>query len=234
MIPIPPTEKYFFSAALRDKRRSEFNIISYILTAVATTGMLMLSLLFYGTAWFRFTMIQFMFGTIGYILVQTYSNRRWWPPFPMKMKYSEIHPDHVYTALSVYIIILLLQIIGGVIRMFFSPTNIAEIMYTVFSAVTEELFFRGAVLGLFIYIARGQKKHIMFAGTIISSGLAVSASLFMGYHVNYYHDPILLVIVFVGGLALGYSYVKTGDIMTPMLAHFLLNLSVAIQSVLLW
>lgn len=221
-----------FFPTSRSKNVSEFNPISYLLSFIATTGMLLIALYYIGSnkEWAIYSGMQFFLGIIGIISVQAYRNKRWMPPIPER--YAVIHPEHIQLSITVYIIILLIQIVGGIFRLFFSPANIVELMYIVFSAVCEELFFRGAVLGLFIWLAKGYKKHYLIAGTIISSGLFVSSLLFMGYHTIYYGDPILLTVVFVGGLCLGWSYVKSNDIMVPILAHFLLNLSVVVQNLL--
>jgi membrane protease YdiL (CAAX protease family) len=72
----------------------------------------------------------------------------------------------------------------------------------------EELFFRG-------YFLSGLLQKVSFWNSIIISGL-----IFGIIH----HDPGKLIHLSILGMVLGYSRIKSGSILVPMLTHFLINL----------
>jgi len=209
----------------------EFNTLSLLLSTIATIGMLLIAILYYDAidemkVWSNYSFLMFAFGTIGMLSLNIYKNKK----FKFSIRFKRLDPDDIYYALLTFVLLLIVQIISSLIRVYLAPENIIEILYTIFSSICEELFYRGFILGFFIYLARGYKKSILIIGLIISSGLFVSSLAFSLSHTNYYSDPFLLIIVFVSGLILGLAYIIRKDIIVPMLAHFMLNFYIVLQS----
>lgn len=60
-------------------------------------------------------------------------------------------------------------------------------------------------------------------------GIVLSAIIFALFHVNYYSQPRLLLMVFVGGIWLGIVYWWNKDLTSVILSHFLLNILFVVQ-----
>ncbi|WP_371801761.1 CPBP family intramembrane glutamic endopeptidase [Candidatus Lokiarchaeum ossiferum] len=87
-------------------------------------------------------------------------------------------------------------------------------LYHVFSAVSEELFYRAFMIPVLI-------KMFDFDNEKLSKAIAVLAQaiIFAIGHVNYWNDPIAMLSVFGGGLFLGFFYVRWGDITANIASH---------------
>lgn len=77
-----------------------------------------------------------------------------------------------------------------------------------FAAVCEEVFFRGVLLN---YLGR-------YKGKIF--GLFVSSLIFMIFHCTRYNSLYQLSSVFLGGITLGYIYIKTKSLYMSIGLHF--------------
>ncbi len=207
---------------------SEFSLLSFFLSIVAVLGMLIIFSLLKTEepVWARYSLLMFGFGLSGILALNYYNNKRL---EILNFYYRKNNSDNVFYALVLYAILLLIQIGMGLLEAYLAPANIIQIAYTVFSSVCEELFYRGLVLGFFIFLAKGKRKSIMLAGLLISTGLVVSSVAFALSHTNYYNKPLLLLSVGLSGFALGLGYIWKKDILVPMLAHFLLNCTVVAQ-----
>lgn len=84
--------------------------------------------------------------------------------------------------------------------------NSWSIAGNVFSNFYEEIIFRAFMIPLFFYLF----------GSIWPS-LVFSSLLFAMVHAQY--PPFLKLTVFAGGFAFGLSYVRTGNVFAPWLAH---------------
>lgn len=214
-----------------DIKVSEFNLLTFFLSSLAILGMLVI---FYITkdkepVWARYSLLMFFFGITGLIALNYYNNKRL---EYMNLYYRKVNTDNVFYAFLVYAALLLIQILMGLLEAYLAPANIIEIAYTVFSSVCEELFYRGLILGFFIWLAKGKNKSLMVSGLLISVGIVVSAVAFALSHTNYYNKPLLLIAVGLSGMILGLSYIWKKDIMIPMVAHFLLNCTVVGQQII--
>lgn len=211
-----------------DIRVSEFNLLSFFLSSLATLGMLAIFFITKESEpiWARYALLMFTFGLSGIFALNYWNNRKL---EILNKFYRKIDENNVFYALLVYAILLLIQIGLGLLEAYLAPANIVQIAYTIFSAVCEELFYRGLILGFFVYLAKGKKKSVLIAGLLISTGLVVSAVAFALSHTNYYNRPVLLIAVGLSGLVLGLSYIWKKDVMVPMLSHFLLNCTVVFQ-----
>lgn len=85
------------------------------------------------------------------------------------------------------------------------------------TAICEELFFRGMLLGNLLFISKGNKHFAVI----------VSSLFFAALHQQMLH----LLPLFFLGLCLGYLYVESKNLKYSILFHFLINSS---QVVLAW
>lgn len=111
----------------------------------------------------------------------------------------------------------------------------------IFAAPAEELFFRGLMIQIFIYVSsifpvasitlrkKSKGKEARELSVVEGFGILFSAVLFSFLHVNYYGDIRILISVFVSGLFLGFFYWWFRDITANILAHFILNFITVIQ-----
>ena len=217
-------EKFKFKEEPNLKKASEFNYITFFLSALAILGMMTIFLTFRDSQlriereYSKYSLLMLGYALSGVVCLNLYHNKQF-AMFPVN--YKPFLSEHVFYAFLLFGVLVILQLIYEVTRVFYSPNLLLEINYIIFSAVCEELFFRGAILGLFIYLAKGQRKSILVFGLLLSAGLFVSSFLFAKFHTNY--DPVFLIVVFLGGIFLGISYIVKKDIMIPILAHFFLN-----------
>ena len=110
-----------------------------------------------------------------------------------------------------------------------------------FAGPAEELFFRGLLLSPFIKYGSNErtikiknpfqeKKYLLEISPIEVAGIIFSSMAFMILHINYYGNPRLLITVFLSGVFLGLFYLKYRDLTANILAHFILNFIVVVQS----
>ncbi|GAJ21009.1 unnamed protein product, partial [marine sediment metagenome] len=107
----------------------------------------------------------------------------------------------------------------------------------VFCAPIEEYFFRGILMEPAFRI--GEKSKDKFTvwkyspekgkpnkemSYIELGAIVLSSVIFSAFHVNYYNDTRLLLMVFVGGISLSISYFWSKDLTPIILAHFTLNI----------
>ncbi|AKO92494.1 CPBP family intramembrane glutamic endopeptidase [Priestia filamentosa] len=86
-----------------------------------------------------------------------------------------------------------------------------------FGSLFEELLFRGIVQNLLLlYI---EKSWV---------GIFITSLLFLALHVQYFKKPLMLFNILLPSLAFGWVYVKTSNILVPIIVHFLLNFVITI------
>ncbi|MED1093801.1 CPBP family intramembrane glutamic endopeptidase [Bacillus paramycoides] len=84
-------------------------------------------------------------------------------------------------------------------------------------ALFEELLFRGIIQNvLYIFI---ENQWI----AIITNTL-----FFLGFHVQYFKKPIMLINISVPSLTFGWIYFETNNILVPFVVHFLMNLGITL------
>jgi membrane protease YdiL (CAAX protease family) len=87
-------------------------------------------------------------------------------------------------------------------------------LYAVLISISEEQFFRGAILNFLLSL------------TNATVAIFSSAAIFMVYHFAVYGTSTSnLVYVLVGGLALAWADYRSGRISPSMLAHLINNLA---------
>ena len=92
------------------------------------------------------------------------------------------------------------------------------IMPVVFAPILEELVFRKAIFGYFYDILKGSNKVIQFLISSILAGI-----IFALPHDGF--SPIMIIYIIMS-LVFSGMYLLTKRIITPMIAHFLMNLTV--------
>lgn len=123
-------------------------------------------------------------------------------------------------------LVLGVQLIFGLLARFIQYDVLAIEYYFFFVTVgiTEELICRLFLLNLFEYQIGKINKTVAPHIAVFISGL-----IFGLIHIFVYGEDILLMIsVTVGGIVLGYAYVTTDNILTPIFAHMINNLVGAI------
>ncbi|MFJ8353361.1 CPBP family intramembrane glutamic endopeptidase [Bacillus paramycoides] len=84
-------------------------------------------------------------------------------------------------------------------------------------ALFEELLFRGIIQNvLYIFI---ENQWIAIITTTL---------FFLGFHVQYFKKPIMLINISVPSLTFGWIYFETNNILVPFVVHFLMNLGITI------
>ncbi len=96
------------------------------------------------------------------------------------------------------------------------------------SAILEEVFFRGLILNIFrvilnaLYSATSTTVNRLF---IDLNSVFLCALVFMFFHFGVYKgEPIILASTFLGGVVLGFVYVRSNNILSPMIAHVFNNM----------
>lgn len=225
-------DKYQFRETDNPKIASDFNYLVFFLSIIAIGGMFVIFLVFrdstdsYEKSFSVYSSYMFAGGIIGVVALNLYKNRQF-AIFPEY--YKPLVGQNVLYGFLVFVLLLAIQSVYQFVQVFLSPNLLLEINYIIFASVCEELFFRGFILGGFIYIAKGFRKNWLLFGLILSAGLVTAAFFFAYSHQNYADDIGLLVVVFLSGCVLGLSYIIKKDITIPIFAHFLLNGYVALQ-----
>lgn len=175
------------------------------------------------------TLLEGGFALIALLLTDTIRDHGLFPrPF------RSLHEKFLKRVLIIFAGIAAIQFIFIMIPLTARDLEIG--LAIVFASVAEELFFRAFFISIAVRFGHDdrnkidlpQKKRISF----IEIGIVILSSIaFALIHVNYYSDMSLMLTVFFGGLWLGFMYWWTRDLTAVMIAHFLLNTMVVIQSI---
>lgn len=154
-------------------------------------------------------------------------------------KFKKIHPNTFFRFAITFGVIVVIQILFQIVPL---VTREEMALAIVFCSVCEEYFFRGMILEIPFRI--GEKSKDKFTvwkyspekgkpdkemSYIELGGIIGSAVFFSAFHVNYYSQPNLLLMVFVGGCWLGLVYWWNKDLTSVILSHFLLNIIFVVQ-----
>jgi membrane protease YdiL (CAAX protease family) len=100
----------------------------------------------------------------------------------------------------------------------------------VFCSISEEVFFRGFLIGMTIKFSKNvDKNNPILKYLIIAAGIMLSSIFFTLIHINYYDNIALLATIFVCGLVLAIAYLISDDLMAVIIGHFILNAIVSFQ-----
>ena len=112
--------------------------------------------------------------------------------------------------------LIMLQVVNGMLNTVFATTETSN-QLTILAAVSEELLFTMALFGSLMFIAQGRNLHWMWAAV-------PTALIFALFHFFAYGLAIhAIVILFIGGIILRWTYVASRDIGAPMIAHMINN-----------
>lgn len=84
-------------------------------------------------------------------------------------------------------------------------------------ALFEETLFRGIIQNLFL----------VFTDNLWVAILSTTF-LFLGFHINYFKKPIMLLNICIPSLVFGWVYVKTNNLLVPVFVHFIMNFGMTI------
>jgi len=85
------------------------------------------------------------------------------------------------------------------------------------AALFEEMLFRGIIQNLFLVFLEHQWTAII-----------ITTLLFLGFHIQYFKKPIMLLNIAIPSLIFGWIYFETNNIIVPFLAHFLMNIGMTL------
>ena len=149
-------------------------------------------------------------------------------------KFKPVHKNTFFRFGITFGVIVAIQYLFQIVPLI---TSTEMALGIVFCAPVEEYFFRGILMEPAFRI--GEKSKDKFTvwkykqekekpdkemSYIELGGIILSAAIFSSFHINYYSQPQLLLIVFVGGLWLSLVYFWNRDLTSVILAHFLLNI----------
>ena len=113
--------------------------------------------------------------------------------------------------------LIMLQVLMGVFDMLFAATPAPTEQLTILAAVSEELMFTMVLFGSLLIVAEHFRLHWLWAA--VPSSVIFALFHFFAYGLQWYG----IVLLTIGGVILRWSYMKTKDIGTPMIAHMINN-----------
>jgi len=192
-------------------------------------GMAILIMLYFGIRhisdepdWSKSAFMQFGLGLFGLLGSQLIAQQPVIPQSKHNFKLANLNTG--IRAIMIGFLGMGIQLIS---KQVFSFTILEQAVYFVFAAITEEVFFRGFILTLFIKLDQTKMK---FSPQRLV-GVLVQAIGFAAIHQNYYNNLPMLISVFVGGLMLGFVYLIWEDLTANILGHFIINI-IAVQNLL--
>lgn len=174
--------------------------------------------------WSKSAFMQFALGFIGLMGTQLIAEQSIFPQDKNNFKSVDLN-----TGIRAIIIGFLGMGIQLISKQAFSFTILEQAVYFVFAAITEEVFFRGFILSIFIKLDQTKMKF----SPVKLVGVLVQAIGFAAIHQNYYNNLPMLISVFVGGLMLGFIYLIWEDLTANILGHFIINV-IAVQNLLVY
>ncbi|MGE7948468.1 CPBP family intramembrane glutamic endopeptidase [Lysinibacillus sp. NPDC093688] len=85
------------------------------------------------------------------------------------------------------------------------------------AALFEEMLFRGIIQNLLLVFIENKWTAII-----------ITTLLFLGFHIQYFKKPIMLLNIAIPSLIFGWIYFETNNILVPFLAHFLMNIGMTL------
>ena len=152
-----------------------------------------------------------------------------------RLKPKNFTPLSGFLLIRVVVILAGLAIIQAAVQVLPMTVKDPELaLAVIFAGPSEENFFRGVLVSIIIaffsnigFKIRIFKKEISIW---VLFGIVISSLAFAGIHTNYYGTITLLLGTFLCGIWLGMTYWYWEDLTACVLAHFLLNFIVVIQS----
>ena len=193
-------------------KRNPFTKIVAILVMLAAGIMLYLYLAYRNSPidaeWANYALMMMIFALSGY------AGKLMLDGLPLfTTEFTSIDLNTGVRAILILGACIITQLVAQVALSF---TSTEQVLYFVFAAVCEEIFFRVLVISMILKIKDDLPTKV--------TAVIVQAIMFVAIHQNYYANFPMLVSVFIGGMILGIFYVVWRDATANILAHFLLNL----------
>lgn len=210
---------------------STHTILSYWFCVLAVGFQFSLGIQYIDEYFGQMCIVEGMMGLSGLLLLDLlHTGKMSIYPKPFK----KIHPNTFFRFAITFGVIVAIQFLFQIVPLI---TREEMALATVFCSVCEEYFFRGMLLEIPFRVGEKSKnKFIVWRYSpekkkpnkemsyIELGAIVLSASIFSSVHINYYSQPSLLLMVFVGGLWLGLVYWFNKDLTSVILSHFLLNI----------
>lgn len=91
------------------------------------------------------------------------------------------------------------------------------LLFMFVGALFEEMLFRGIVQNV-LYVFIKSNWIAIFTTTL----------LFIGFHIQYFKKPIMLINITIPSLVFGWIYTETNNLAVPVLVHFLMNVGITL------
>lgn len=211
---------------------SVHTVLSYWICVIAIGIQLVLGLRHITELFGQLCIVEFIFGLSGLLLLDPLHGVKG-KIYPEKFK--KRHPNLFFRVAITFGVIAAIQFLFQIIPLITSTEMALAIC---FCAPCEEYFFRGILMEIPFKLGRKAEKFTVWEfrskpakrmSYIELGGIIFSATIFSAFHVNYYNQPRLIGMVFVGGLWLGFVYFWNRDLTAVILSHFLLNIIFVVQ-----
>jgi len=182
----------------------------------------------YSRLWAQICLMEAFFGIVGLLAIDLIMGKY---SGMIPKNFKRIDSNIIFHTGIALAAILLIQV---VCQATLTIEDYEKGMAIIFCSVCEELFFRGALMAIFLSIGRFtkkiriSKKHEISPITIM--GIIFQAYLFAAMHINYYNNIPVLVSMFLSGVALGICVWLWQDLTAVILAHFGLNFIYVLQA----
>ncbi|MCG7378693.1 CPBP family intramembrane metalloprotease [Paenibacillus sp. ACRSA] len=91
------------------------------------------------------------------------------------------------------------------------------LLFMFVGALFEEMLFRGIVQNvLYVFI---ESNWI---------AILITSLLFIGFHIQYFKKPIMLINITIPSFVFGWIYTETNNLAVPVLVHFLMNVGITL------
>jgi len=225
MIKMPSVTKRIINKNVLNQKNVGHTPISYLLTLLGIGIMAYIGIKYIGSSdplEVSYAGYAFLFaglGLVGFFTIDYFDNR----------KINIIPKPFNEIDMAKFVIVAIVMWIGGMyidfvtrltIRLALSDMDL--ILYYIFAAVCEELFFRAFLINFIIGIStkKGKKPKMI----VILFALIVSSFLFMVIHLQVYGSNMpMMVSTLLGGFLLGGGYIIFRDISANIGAHALKN-----------
>lgn len=100
----------------------------------------------------------------------------------------------------------------------YPDSSISTLLLFMFvGALFEEMLFRGIVQNV-LYVFIKSNWIAIFTTTL----------LFIGFHIQYFKKPIMLINITIPSLVFGWIYTETNNLAVPVLVHYLMNVGITL------
>lgn len=208
---------------------STHTVLSYWFCVIAVGTQLFLGLMHINEFFGQMCLVEALLGFSSILLLDLLHTGKM-TIYPKKFK--KIHPNTFFRFVITFGVIVSIQFLFQIIPLI---TTVERALGVVMCSPIEEYFFRGVLMepcfrvgekskNKFIVWTYKDNKPAKEISYVELGGILLSSCIFASFHVNYYGDTRLLLMVFLGGIWLSISYFWNRDLTPIILAHFTLNI----------